>query len=411
VPDFSVNTPTNAIQISTSVECSRKTAERLRLAALDGLLALPRVGMGIGGLLFGSHRDGRIRILEAVEIPCAHSDGPAFALTAAEIAEAQELATAAGPLTLVGWYCSKTRGPSVLSEQVTGLFRVLCPEAWQILLLLRPSTVENSRAVLFTRNAAGQPVAGPEYDLDPSDQDLVEEQAEEPAEAVTQPVPASVMATPSPGKMPERKSQPAVPKPEPAVSLPTAALPTAPLLIAPLPTVPLPTAPLPRAPFREPELFSPSAALLRRNWLPWALATAILGAGAAAGAWITRDDWLPRPALTLAATDRNGVLSMRWNPEATRGASTGLLSVNDDGDLHSYPLDRPKLDTGRMTYTRKSARVTATLHVGDTRAITVFLDPSPPPAPAAEQPAPVPHRKLPARRAASQIRPGEPAAQ
>ncbi|MDQ1473015.1 MAG: hypothetical protein QOJ99_4495 [Bryobacterales bacterium] len=338
MPDFTANTTLPYVQFSTSVECSGKAAEQLRVTALDGLLALPRVGMGVGGLLLGGRGNDRIRITEAIAIPCGHSGGPSFLLTPDEIVEARRIAASVAPLQVVGWYCSKTRGASVLSEQVLDLFQALCPELWQIMLLLRPSTVERSSAVLFVRNSAGQVLAAAERDLE------------------TESVGADAV--------------PEGPESEP-VAAPNAKIrPHAAETLARIPEA------LPLPPVNRP-LFSVAEFPPQKPWLPWVLAGVTLIAFGAGG-WTTRYEWLPRPALTLAATDQNGHLSIRWNSDAVRGIDSAVLSLNDGGELHSYELNAHLLEAGVMRYDRKSPRVTATLRVGETRALAAFLDPAAP---------------------------------
>lgn len=390
MPEIPVSNTSKPIRLSTSVECSRITAEQLRLAALDGLLALPRVGMGVGGLLLGTRVSDQIRILEAVEIPCGHSAGPSFALTDAEVAHAMDLVAKAAPLQVVGWYCSKTRGASVLSEQAAGLFRTLCPESWQVMLLLRPSTVEPSRAVLFVRDPGGNVVIGGEQDLDPAKQADPEKQDKDHLPARDTSAPSR--DRPYNGGASHREMPTAEPPvneqllpPLPALgSLPSpkAAHPLLAVLNPPR-TAPLEDAvteriapSVPMSPVAAPRFLVAPAPNGMRRWLPWVLAAAISAGGATA--WITRAEWMPRPELTLSAVDLNGHLSIRWNVDAVRGSNTGVLSVNDGGDLHSYPLDRHLLEAGSMGYDRKSARVTATLRVGETRAIYLFLDPAAP---------------------------------
>jgi hypothetical protein len=337
VPEFTANATSKDVRFSTSVECSGKVAEQLRVAALDGLLALPRVGMGVGGLLLGWQGSGRIHITESLPIPCGHSAGPSFQLTADELVEAKQIGASAEPLQVVGCYCSKTRGPSVLSEAVLAIYQALCPEPGQIMLLLRPSTVERSRAILFVRNAGGQVVAAAEKDLET---DEVRDDAY-PATPEPEPVTAA------------RKAEP---PPRAAESLSRA------------------TDALPRPEMSRP-LFPVAKPVPPKRWLPWVLAgVAVTASGA--GGWITRDKWLPRPALTLAATDLNGHLTIRWNSDAVRGIDSAVLSLNDGGELHSYQLDTHRLEAGVMEYNRKSTRVTATLRVGETRAIAAFLDPA-----------------------------------
>src|SRR5438105_4135728 len=113
------------------VSYSREALEQIRRLAVDGLLQLPRAGIGVGGLLLGARENGRTTILDSVAIPCSHAEGPSFRLTAAEIEDALEIVRAAGALKVVGWYCSKTRPPATLTERDLAVFGRLCPEAWQ----------------------------------------------------------------------------------------------------------------------------------------------------------------------------------------------------------------------------------------------------------------------------------------
>jgi hypothetical protein len=280
-------------------------------------------------------------------------------LTADELAAAKKIAESVAPLHVVGLYTSKTRGPAALSEPVLEIFRELCPEPWQIFLLIRPSTVQRSSAVLFVRNAGGELAAAAEQDI--------ETETAPDDEFVKKPEPVHVPVAkiePLPSFSEENLSRVSEPLPglqiRPEINRP------APFFPASLPAQPTP-------------------------WLPWAFAGIALMAGGT-GAWMTRDNWRPRPALALAATDRSGHLSIRWNSDAVRGVEGAVLSLNDGGDLHSYQLDVRRLQAGVMEYDRKSARVLATLRVGETRAIAEFFDPAPAaqnPPKAAEAPEPL----------------------
>src|ERR1700693_5678641 len=98
------------------VSYSREAMEQIRRLAVDGLLELPRIGVGVGGLLLGTRKNGRTTILDSMTIPCSHAEGPPFRLTPEETRQAVEMARSTGPFTLVGWYCSKTRGVPALTE-------------------------------------------------------------------------------------------------------------------------------------------------------------------------------------------------------------------------------------------------------------------------------------------------------
>ena len=88
------------------IEYSRPVMERIRGQACDGLLALPRIGMGVGGLLLGVRQDGLVQLLDSIEIHCSHASGPGFLLTADEKERARELIAGAGVPGVIGLYCS-----------------------------------------------------------------------------------------------------------------------------------------------------------------------------------------------------------------------------------------------------------------------------------------------------------------
>ena len=166
------------------IEYAREALEQIRSLAVDGLLALPRIGLGTGGLLLGAREAGKTTILDSVPISCNHAEGPSFLLTPEEREQALELVGSAAPLSVVGWYLTKTRGLIAMSERDLTLFGVLCPEAWQVTLLIRPSTVETSRAALCFRDAAGVVRRGTEVPLEEFQPAPVQT---EPAELETEP--------------------------------------------------------------------------------------------------------------------------------------------------------------------------------------------------------------------------------
>jgi len=125
-----------------------------------------------------------------------------------------------------------------------------------------------------------------------------------------------------------------------------------------------------------------------------------LGAAAAlltlvGAAYVTRNDWLPRPPLALTSTEENGSLLVRWNPDALRGVEHASLLFNDGGQQTPavVPLDRSQLVAGLYVYMPKSLRVTAKLDAGETTGITAWFaeqpKPAPPAAPAPSDTAPV----------------------
>jgi hypothetical protein len=123
-----------------AIYCAPGVLTGLEILATDGLLAMPRTGLGIGGLLLGRQSGERLEILRSVAIPCSHAMGPSFVLTPEEIAEVKASENAVdGECALVGWYCSKPNGRMALSESDEALFDALCGERGQVALLIRPS--------------------------------------------------------------------------------------------------------------------------------------------------------------------------------------------------------------------------------------------------------------------------------
>jgi hypothetical protein len=138
------------------------------LAELEGsvreaLQALPRTGLGVGGLLTGTREPGWIRVEGRVEIPCSYAMGPSFVLIPEELEGARGLArTAAGRAgnAVVGWYRSKTNGPLTITEHDRTLFDELCPEPWQLALLIKPIKAAPTTAVFAFRDSGETPTGG-----------------------------------------------------------------------------------------------------------------------------------------------------------------------------------------------------------------------------------------------------------
>ena len=362
--------------------------EKIRLQARDGLMALPRVGMGVGGLLLGTRQDGVVRLVDAIEIPCSHTLGPSFNLTDEEKGMLRELIAGAGEPGVVGWYCSKTRGAAAPGDAEMAIYGEFFAKPEQISLMLRPSAGEPMKAALFFRDEKGDVVKGVECDVDewrPAEVEIepaAEEQTIVEREAI-EPV-AEIPAAPE-------KKEPVVAAPVVSrvvshvdvekISTPATAEPVPSLRNVPpvLPAKALPVKALPVYPMAGPDMFVfPGNAPRRNRRFAWILgAVVIVAAGAAA--FLTQDYWIPRPPLTLSSAESNGNLVIRWNVEALRGIDRASMFVNDGGNLQSLPLDRFQMNQGVFIYSPKSKRVTAKLSAGETSAIAVWLAPAPVP--------------------------------
>jgi hypothetical protein len=330
------------------VEFPRRAMEIIRQRACAGLMALPRVGMGVGGLLLGVREGDRVRLTGSVGIPCTHSHGPSFNLTRAEKDHARALIAKVGEARVIGWYCSKPRDPVGLAGANMALYQELFPKPEQIALMMRPSTVENTRAAFFFRDEKGQVVKGPECDLEEwfPPQKEAEPAVLEPA--VLEPAVNNARGVTKPVEIP-------------ALAAAAALAPTAPSQSVP-----------------GPDMFASYARAPRpTSTNGWVLSGAAMLALAAA-AFVTQESWIPRPPLTLTSTESNGNLLIRWNVDALRGLDGATLFVNDGGSIQTLTLDRSQLNQGFMRYSPKSERVTAKLSAGGASAIAAWLSPNNP---------------------------------
>ncbi len=386
------------------IEYSSTAMEQIRRRARAGLMAAPRVGMAVGGLLLGvresSNDGGRIRILDSVDLPCSHSTGPSFTLTPDEKTESREMVAEANALSatskvgVVGWYCSKTRGDAVLSDSDQSFFAELLPGAGKIALVLRPDVFEAMRAVFHFRDEHGSVVKGLECEVD----EWFPAESSPSAPAPFDPLAQVVAAPPESPKVVEirqaapKPAEPMAPvtgdaslfMPVPAKAAAAAASAETSLEdIIGLSESTTPAAPAFRAPlFGQPALPQPK----RASKLPLILAAAGLMVALAVVAYFTRDSWFPRPPLSLTVSEDNGSLLIHWDPDSVRGVDHASMYVNDGGQPTPavIPLDRLELNAGLYSYTPKSKRVTAKLDAGSMSAYSSWFAPDPAKTPKAD---------------------------
>jgi hypothetical protein len=318
-------TPWEDPGLPEAVEYDSDELKRIRRRTIDGLLALPRVGMGVGGLLLGTRESGVIRILGSREVSCAHAFGPGFRLTEEEIADAEEISLRPATRQVVGWYCSKPRGKAELAEEDQKLFDALCPLSWQIALLIVPSTVDVSRAAVFTRDRGGALFPLPEAEAE-----TPQYEAASVIEEIYPPSPGSETPPPASASM---------------VSLSP--------------------------------LFAVPASPRRASSLPrWAVA-ALLGMFALWGVVASRDLWWPQPKLDLRSFDSGGALTIEWNSGAVKGIGGGTLEIREGGEAQIYALNAAQLRAGTVNYSRKTGRVSALLRAGRIEEAVTFTGPPP----------------------------------
>jgi proteasome lid subunit RPN8/RPN11 len=382
------------------IEYVPRVLDDIRLAVMDAFFSLPHGGAEIGGILLGSHSEGRLTIAGHEALDCEHAFGPGFALSARDKLRLAGMLAAERPVNLrpVGWYHSHTRSQIYLSEADLELHNDYFPESWQVALVMKPHTFQPAMAGFFFREPGGEIRASGSY---------LEFQV---GQLAVRPLPAA--APPHEKYEPRAESQGAAQ--HAASSPPPKVIAVSAGVIETVSSVrgaaagasqpdgiteagPAPELAVPR--FLDP--------LPRRSWR-WlkivGAATAVMAIGSAG--IVTRQAWLPRllagfqrlhggsggaaaqtppAALGLSVLDYGGQLHIRWdrNSAAVRNGSNALLEILDTGAApQSVPLDEAHLQSGSFTYARQGERVDVALSIGQpkgarAREVAAFLGKAP----------------------------------
>ena len=144
-----------------TITYSRAVLDEIRIQATEGFARMRHGGVEVGGVLFGTHREGCLRILAGQPMSCAYAYGPRFVLSEQDEAALADLlqSCAADPdlagLEPVGWYHSHTREEICLSDADVRLFDRFFPLPWQVALVVRPGILTPTRAGFFFREPDG----------------------------------------------------------------------------------------------------------------------------------------------------------------------------------------------------------------------------------------------------------------
>ena len=310
------------------IEYRVSVLEEIRAAVMEGLRAVPRGGVEVGGVLYGRRERDLVQITARRPLNCEHALGPAFLLSGrdeealAQLLAAPEHDRALAGTRAVGWYHSHTRSEINLTERDLEIHARFFAEAWQIALVVRPHQSEPTRAAFFVRGADGAMRAEPSHEF------VLNPHARRDWPHPEMPrVDGALAAAPAPAAVVEAPPKPAV-RVEP-----------------------------------------PDPPARRRRWRVWAaLSVLVVGAVAlalAGAGWIR---WAPAagpPAILLRAIDAGGQLIVSWNRGAApvRNAQRGVLEIADGNQKRSLNLDREQLAKGSVTYARRSAQVEVRLRV------------------------------------------------
>jgi len=325
------------------IDYSLVVVEQIRHQVAEGLQRLSRGGIEVGGVLYGTHDSGTVRLLAVRSIACEHARGPGFLLSDRDrVGLNEQLAGDKNDphlqdLVSVGWFLSHTRTEISLAESDLELYSIFFPAPWQVTLVVRPGRGGSMRAGFFVREADGTVRSDRSYlefnfpdrlagVLDPPP-DRPRERP--PRESVDRRIPTffrAETAAPAPASTPEHC--------EPS---PIAQADAGPQLLATPP--------------------------VRRKW-PWLIAWAmvVLALVVLGLRW-----WMPASPepIALAVVERDGALQIEWNRAARPviRAARGSLEIVDGSDSRTIALTPQALALGRYAYQRKSGDVEVRMSV------------------------------------------------
>ena len=284
---------------SFSIECPADMMDRMRNLAMSALFAMPRGGLEIGGVLFGSFGGGRVLLRTFRELECEHAAGPSFILSDADQAKLAGLLASAGNdpeltgLAAVGWFRSRTRSAISMSQADIEVFDTYFPDPRQVFLVLRPEVTRPTRAAYFFREADGSIESSClEFGLGPV------------GVAATEAAPVTPIAN-----------------------------------------------------LKLLQTASPPRSHARALWL-LALCVTLAGAAMAAREYLVRRAPAER-RISLDAFDRGGQLQLLWDRSAPaiRMARTAKIDITDGAARYTTQLDPAQLRRGSFDYARQTERV------------------------------------------------------
>ncbi len=316
----------------------------LRQRAVESYHVIPHGGLEIGGLLFGrvspnARTPLRIEIAAERPIECAHHNGPAFLLTDEERAQiaAQLEVTRLDPeiagLSVVGFWVSHSRGElSALSENELATYKIF-PNAWQVVLVLKPEAILPTRATFFFRSGAR--VAA---------HDSTHEFFAESGVTVPTPAPSGEKYQPIPRDRRPHSLNPNSLLPAPATE----------------PDPQLEPESQPIEPTRPRTVSLSLAAFLM-------MLSALIGASLTYGIlWMGKNLTTARPEqIHLELFPRNAGVLIHWNPQVAdiQNAHHGELRIQDSTGTKVIPLTLPQLQLGYLDYTATGPGLAAELTV------------------------------------------------
>jgi len=312
---------------SRVVACPRSVILGLRVAVLESFTSGPHGGAEVYGILYGTHGGHEVRIAEFQ--PIAFQSALAGTIPLSE-EERRAFAAALGPMVQkgdpkglepVGWFRAHPHSELSLTARDLEIAGTFFPEPHQVVMILRPSDVQQSLVRFFYRESGGilKPESPfcefsvpPALDAPP----LVDVSA------------ARAAQTDAADNLGQAPAAPEIETPGDAAEQDGAVMPS----------------------------LEPPPVQRRHISLVWPMVLATAIGTLVAWYWLTRT---PPVNLGLKVQEAGGQLQITWEPVANGEA--GNLEITDGGTQLSIALGPDQLRNGKFSYTRHSESVQVNL--------------------------------------------------
>ncbi|MEO8129547.1 MAG: hypothetical protein ABJF23_02400 [Bryobacteraceae bacterium] len=297
----------------------------------DKFLSIPRGGVEIGGVLFGTVTTNELRLLTYRPLEIEYLNGPGFALSEQDklnliqLIESSRSDPELAGMEPLGWYHSHTRSEIALSSEDIALHERFFPHPQQVALVIKPHKFDPARFAFYLRGAGGVL------------------QGDAPQATFTLQPPAK-----------EESKYGNRPDPPPVTTLAVVAPPAAP------PVEPDSIHAVSHEVIRASPRSKP-----RRGWMV-AVAAILLSVSAA----VLVRNWFPakREAapMWLHLGEAGSQLMITWNrssPTVAQARSAEILIIDGGRQAATVPLDKESLKWGTITYLRHSGNVEVRMRV------------------------------------------------
>ena len=136
--------------------------EEIRRLVVDAFYSVPRGGVEIGGVLFGTRERTQVRIAAWRPIGCEYALGPSFVLSEKDRSGLSDLLagakreTALAGMEPVGWFHSHTRSDLTPRKTDLELYDRFFGDREDVALIVRPEHLQSTRATFLFRNREGK---------------------------------------------------------------------------------------------------------------------------------------------------------------------------------------------------------------------------------------------------------------